>query len=218
MTKREVASLACKLLSIYAIISAFGVLITSFQSIYYAFIFSSSSMRSNLSSLVWPLLIVTSPFTLLVVFAIGLWLLSDGLANAMVKDGHEAVGPVSLIGYDIPVLSISILGLMSLSSGVPRLLSYLAQYFIQQSSTVLKPQMHLMATLEIVSSTAQIAVGLVLLLGAHRVAQMFRLPPAMSSGHLPATVQNTLTPSGPITPAQTTPAQTTPEPTIPLDA
>jgi len=176
VTKHEVASLACRVLALYAIISAFGILWGTVQQVISSFVLSS--MLSNPSklpwslSVSWPLLVYGIPFSMQALFGIGLWIFADGLGNVMVKEGYEMAGTGHLRSSDIQMMAFAVIGMLSLAQGLPRLGSSIMQYYFNQRLGAMRIPMQITMPGEILASTMQIVIGLALLLGARGLTRL----------------------------------------------
>lgn len=163
MTKREIASLACKLLSIYAIINAVGSLQGFVTTFFSAFRVSSSALTTGE---MWILLLSAMPFILQSIFAVFLWLLSDGLAIVMAKDESINGGnsTSSLNAHDILLMAFAIIGVLQIGLAIP--------FFVRGAVVYLLPPPRrapfdlFSGRAFLLSALAQLAIGLYLLFGS----------------------------------------------------
>lgn len=162
MTKREIASLACKILSIYALINALGTLQGFVTTFLMVFRISSSALTT---SEMWILLLSAMPFIMQAAFSIFLWLLSDGLAVVMTKDEGDGVKATS--GHslqDLLQLAFASIGVLEIGLAVPFFVRGLVVCLMPVSRQASFSRVEGIAFL--LSALAQLAIGLYLLFGA----------------------------------------------------
>ena len=124
MSKREIASLACKILGIYMIIQGINV------------------MGNILSvSLATPKVIAPGslinflfPFIFLFLFGVLLWLLSDKLPAIMVRGENHSNEGSGIGPNDIQRVAFSVLGLYFLGNSLPKLVSTLTNMYSMRMS------------------------------------------------------------------------------------
>lgn len=118
MSKREIASLACKILGIYMIIQGINVS-TNVLSFYIAT--SNQMARENLLNISYPLIYI--------LFGVVLWLLSKKLSVIIVKgDTHFSEG-TGISASDIQRVAFSVLGLFFLGNSLPKVVSTLTSMY-----------------------------------------------------------------------------------------
>ena len=125
MSKREIASLACKILGIYLIIQGTNVLsgVLSFS------IATPNQMaHESLFNIIFSLVYI--------LFGVLLWFLSDKLSLIMVKKGENHSNEGSGIEVsEIQRVSFSVLGLYFLGNSLPKLVSTLANVYFMSELT-----------------------------------------------------------------------------------
>ena len=114
MNKREIASLACKILGIYLIIQGTNVL-SGVLSVSLAT--SNPIANESLINVIFSLVYI--------LFGVLLWFLSDKLSAIMVKGEHNSIEGSDLTVSDIQRVSFSVLGLYFLGNSLPKLVSTL---------------------------------------------------------------------------------------------
>ncbi|MDA8229100.1 MAG: hypothetical protein M0T74_15630 [Desulfitobacterium hafniense] len=169
MGKREVASLACKILGLYTIVDAVTVIARV--------IFFMATTRNNSSNpsffMNQEILNIVS-FVLLGIFGLVLWLVSDKLAKIMVSDSW--VKPDSSQGsftiQEIQSVAISTLGLYFLGTAIPKFTS--SMFNLARIQGEIDRVVHSGIIVPLVESLIQLLLGLVLFLGARGIAGMLK--------------------------------------------
>lgn len=113
MSKREIASLACKLLGLYLMIQGLNVMIN---------MFSVSLMPYNPLSME-KILNTIFPFIFIIIFGILIWSFSDKLSVIMIKGETCSEERTSIKASDIQRIAFSVLGLYFLGNSIPKLIS-----------------------------------------------------------------------------------------------
>ena len=119
MSKREVASLACKILGIYTVIQGINA-IASMLSV--SFTTPNQMAPGNLANII-------VPFIFLLIFGVLLWLLSDKISVVMVKGETHFNGDSGMRASDLQNIAFSVLGLFFLGNSIPRLISLLTSFY-----------------------------------------------------------------------------------------
>ncbi len=169
MTKREIASLSCKLLSIFALISALGTLQYFFD--YFGTVAGFAAPQSTKFE-PWVLFSSAMPFVLQTTVALFLWLISDGLAVVMAKDDGAMMqqnATASLNRSDVLQLAFTIIGVFQISQAVPVFLDAAANRLIPHPGSVSLIIGN--GTPYIFGSLVQLAIGLYLLSGARNLVR-----------------------------------------------
>ncbi len=126
MTKREIASLACKILAVYALLQIPQYL----QSVYFFVVSLFTEVLSfGDAHFQWTLSATFIPTLLYLVVGILLWRRSDALASRMVSDDRPPEGQSTISGRAVSAIAFSIVGLVVIVHAIPRIariLSYLA--------------------------------------------------------------------------------------------
>lgn len=118
MNKREIASLACKILGIYLIIQGTNVLSVSIAT-------SNPIANESLINVIFSLVYI--------LFGVLFWVLSDKLSEIIVKGEHMSIEGSDLTVSEIQRVSFSVLGLYFLGNSLPKLVSTLANvYFMSE--------------------------------------------------------------------------------------
>ncbi|MHB1128021.1 MAG: hypothetical protein ACYC2T_13910 [Bacillota bacterium] len=115
MNKREIASLACKLLGIYMIIQGVNVMLNVFSLL----IMSPQQATYNIFNT------TIFPFLFLIVFGVILLFQSKKLANIMVREDQAVLEKAELKACDIQRISFSVIGLYFLGVSIPQVVSSL---------------------------------------------------------------------------------------------
>lgn len=119
MSKREIASLACKILGIYMVVQGINVM---------ANVLSVSIVTPNQIAPGSSINIVF-PFIFLIIFGVLLLFLSDKLSVSMVKGEIHSNEGLGINASDIQRISFSVLGLFFLGSSLPKLVSTLTSIY-----------------------------------------------------------------------------------------
>ena len=115
MSKREIASLACKILGIYIIIQGINVLssVVLFVSTTTPDPMAHESFFNSIFSLVY------------ILFGVLLWSFSDKLSAVMVAKGNHSKEGAGIQASEIQSVAFSVLGLYFIGSSLPKLVSTL---------------------------------------------------------------------------------------------
>ena len=170
MTKHEVAALLCKVLGIYALLSALNALPLLFAPALFALSNSSASATpaTSVARLSW--LISALPVLLDIGAALFLWLSADNLARAMVKNGESSAEPI--ISRDVQTLVFSALGVFTLLQAIPRAGQIATTlYLVSQQDVLLRREFKGASAPDIVALLLQLALGLWLVFGAAGLAK-----------------------------------------------
>ncbi len=118
MSKREIASLACKILGIYIIIQGINVL-SSVLSVSIAM--PNQMAHESLINIIFSLVYIF--------FGVLLWFFSDKLSAIMVTGENHSNEGSGIDVNDIQRVSFSVLGLFFLGNSLPRLVSALTTMY-----------------------------------------------------------------------------------------
>jgi len=157
MTHRQIASLACKVLGIYALIMA----ITASPALFYALNGDLSEAWYNVASLV-----------ILLIAGIGLIAFSRQLGSSLAKGDDDSAPATLRVGVGFEVVAIGLLGVFDLLQSIPALLNHVVWIATQD-----KPEWATRGGLwgeGLASSGLRVALGLWLLLGARGWANVLR--------------------------------------------
>ena len=160
MSKREIASLACKILGIYIIVQGVNVL----SSILYVSVATSIATSNPMLNVVNETLVnIIFSITYIIVGAL-LWFFSDKLSSRMVtKENESIVKSIGMEVSDIQRVSFSVLGLYFLGGSLPRLVSALLSIYSMREMTPSATGYILRSSVEAIS---EFIIGLVLFLGS----------------------------------------------------
>ena len=172
MTKREIASLACKILAVYALLQ----LPQYVQGIYFLLsgIFTGELWGEDIhrtQSLFWNLSTVFVPTVLYLVAGILLWRSSDALAGRMVSDDQPPEGQSTISGQAVSVIAFSIVGLVVLVHAIPRITSVLS-YLAFQPTMEFESRWTANVISELIALGVQVILGAVLLVGGRALSQL----------------------------------------------
>lgn len=165
MTKRELAALACKVLGLYAFISALNWLPVALMPILTGGAMGAQAARH------WMLIVNALPGVLLINAALILWFGADALACWMVKE-PDAPLPLVTVGTEAQVIAFSCLGLGSLLQAVPHIGQIITKLYISQQDALIQPDFKGMAAPDIIALLLQTLIGLWLLFGAAGLARL----------------------------------------------
>ena len=115
MSKREIASLACKILGIYIIIQ--GINVFTSVLLFSATVAPDQMAHQNLINIFLALVYI--------IFGVLLWFFSDKLSAIMVTRGSHAKEGAGIEVNDIQRVAFSVLGLYFIGSSLPKLVSAL---------------------------------------------------------------------------------------------
>lgn len=169
MSKREIAVLACKILSIYTIIKAITVLFYFAQSFGFFFRGQQEAFRFALW-LIGGLL----PFVLLIIFGILLWYLSDQLAARMISDTVTSESNPKIVSTHIQAIAFSVIGLFVLAEALPRLTRIIIALSIRPLNMQNQQLIHADKIAQIGALFVQLAIGFWLLLGSRRLVNILK--------------------------------------------
>lgn len=160
MSKREVASLACKILGFYMIIQGINVLanVLSVLAATPGQLGSGSSMS------------IVIPFLLFFIFGVLLWFLSDKLSSIMVKDKTQLIGSFKLEASDLQGILFSVIGLSLLGNALPKLLTTLTNMYIMRDV----PNMIQRSLSGAVGAITQIIIGAIAFLCSSGLVNVLR--------------------------------------------
>ena len=151
MSKREIASLACKILGIYLIILGINVFFNVFS---FSMVMQNNMAYEIILNIIYPLMYI--------LFGVLLWFLSDRLSVIMVKGETYSNEGFDTKASDIQRISFSVLGLFFLGSSLPNLVSTIAKIY----STSELPDYTTRLLLGAGGAITQFIVGLGIFLGS----------------------------------------------------
>ena len=119
MSKREIASLACKVLGIYLVIQGINVMANVLS---ISIVTPNQMAPESLTNIVFP-------FIFLIIFGVLLWFLSDKLSVSMAKGEIHSNEGLGINASDIQRISFSVLGLFFIGNSLPKLVSTLTNAY-----------------------------------------------------------------------------------------
>ncbi len=172
MTKREIASLACKILAVYALLQ----LPQYVQGIYFLLsgIFAGELWGDNIHRMhgsFWNLSTVFVPTVLYLVAGILLWRRSDALAGRMVSDEQTEGDQYRLPGREFMAIAFSIVGLVVLVHAIPRI-AHILSYLASQPPPGFESRWTASTIAEMVALGVQVILGAVLFMGGRALSQL----------------------------------------------
>lgn len=127
MSKRDIASLACKIIAIVLIIQGISIL---------ANLLSFYITVPNLMEMMEPEPIanMVSPYIFLLISGVLLWFFSDKLALIMVKGENDSILNETLVikAIDVQGILFSVLGLFFVGTSLPKILSALTNIYLMR--------------------------------------------------------------------------------------
>jgi len=176
MTKREIASLACKILAIYAFILSLSVVNGVLLTIAMASSSGGYGQPWFSGSTLLPALIGSVPAAIHFLCAFVLWRGGDWLAKHMVPD-DSAVEEPNAGEVDWQKTGLSLIGVWMLANAAPQLLELgVRSYFDLNSLQVASTQIRSVDPLEFVGVVGRFVVGIWLFGGAPTILQMLAAP------------------------------------------
>ena len=151
MSKREIASLACKILGIYLVILGINVFSNVFS---FSMVMQNNMAYEIILNIIYPLMYI--------LIGVLLWFLSDKLSVIMVKGDTHSNEVFDTKANDIQRISFSVLGLFFLGSSLPNLVSTIAKIY----STSELPNYTTRLLLGAGGAITQFIVGLGIFLGS----------------------------------------------------
>jgi hypothetical protein len=176
MTKHDIATLSCRLLGIYAFISALNYLQGSFQTVYFAFNITWQQSGWDWEHLFYILIVAGVPCALGLIFGMFLWLSAGNLATAMTRDMQSLPSQAGLDRGDVQAIAFSVIGLLTIIQTCSRIGYRVSYYFINYGTFGAgipgRGGTPLMATtwIEIVTLAVLMLIGCALLFGSRRLA------------------------------------------------
>ena len=174
MSKREIAILACKIISIYTLIKA----ISTYPLLYNSFIFwfhNQNQEQISIIKFIVFLIAQFAPLVVLLLFTIALWFFAERISLRMIKGADS-----SSIELNVQSIAFSIVGLIIVAQAIPDLgrvffsLLYKAKLYSDISPGVRQDIWSADAWGHMASATLRIAIGLWLLLGSYSFARMIK--------------------------------------------
>jgi len=154
MTKHEIGVLACRVLSIYTIISAV-------KTIYYI-VFLVQPIEGV--STTWRIFASVVPFVLFATLGILLWVLADHIVVHMLAGTKASDSKVASL--DIQSIAFSTVGLLVLADVIPRISQLIVRLSVKVHNAPLQELLSARTKVQAAGMVAQLAVGLGLFFGA----------------------------------------------------
>lgn len=155
MNKKEIAKLACRILSVYNIVKAASLV---FMSLY----------GSNLTTF----LQFSPSFILLFALGIVLWLAADQLAGAMISDFDTQEGATGFSIEDAYNVAFATLGLFVLATALPELISSVMKIYI--ADQIRFSGIKQTSIIGVIQYTVQLLIGLGLFAGSRGLVRIVR--------------------------------------------
>ncbi len=169
MTKREIASLACKILAVYTLLK-----IPQYIPGLYFLLFGIFVEELRYESTVpffWQLSTTLVPTLLYLVVGILLWCRSNALAGKMVSDEQTEEGQSRISGQAVSAIAFSIVGLVVLVHAIPRITSVLS-YLAFQPAAEFEGRWTANVIAELTALGVQVILGAVLLMGGRTLSRL----------------------------------------------
>jgi len=172
MTKREIATLACRILSLYAVVRALAhlrdVLLVVGIDLW-------RHEGDPAFALFWKASSALLPFFLFLGGAAALWLLAKPLAARMVSDDGAATAQCKIDPGEAQAVAFSVVGLCVLMGALTRLGYAIANLLLVRTGEGLMPEGPFASQVaDLIALIVHIALGLVLLLRARGLAALLR--------------------------------------------
>ena len=170
MTKKEIASLACKILAVYALLQIPQYL----QGLYLILseIFEVVEFQGDYTSeFFWKLATAFAPTLLYLTAGILLWCRSNALASKMVSDEQTDRDQCRLPGREFMAIAFSIVGLVVLVRVIPQI-TYLLTRMGYEPPSEFRARWYAGTIAQFVGLTVQVILGAVLLVGGRALSQL----------------------------------------------
>jgi len=172
MTKREIAALICKALSIYVFVITLNQLPLLFASALYSMLNNSTDTPMEKVSFLASIL-AALPLTLNILAGLFLWMGADNLARRMVKNDDTTVQPI--IGQEAQTIVFSALGLFTLLQAIPRAGQMITNFYtFSRQDALMQREFTGSSTPDIAGLLIQLALGVWLLFGASGLSKLLR--------------------------------------------
>lgn len=160
MNKREVASLACKILGLYMIIQGINVLANVLSVL--AVTPEQWGSGSSISILI--------PFLLFFILGVLLWFLADKLSSIMVKDEGQLIDSFQMKTSDLQGILFSVIGLSLIGNALPKLLSTLTNMYTMRDVPNMIPR----SLPGAVGAITQVILGAIAFLGSSGLVNVLK--------------------------------------------
>lgn len=169
MTKREIASLACKILAVYALLQIPQYL----QGLYFFLsrFFIEELRDDNIHTFLWNLSATFVPVLLYLVAGILLWRRSNALASRMVSDEQTEGDQCRLPGREFMAIAFSVVGLVVLIHAIPRI-AHILSYLAFQPLPDFESRWTASIIAELTALGVQVILGAVLFMGGRALSQL----------------------------------------------
>lgn len=160
MSKREISSLACKILAVFLMIQG----ISAIANVLTYYIASPNLGVEKASNIIAPLIFY-------VLVGILLWLLSNKLSLVMAKDEthSDLAEPSRITASDVQRISFSVIGLYFIGNAIPQLISVLASFY-----SIHKQDIPISLLPNIIGSVSRLILGLVIFLGSQGLVNFLK--------------------------------------------
>ena len=173
MTKHEFAALACKVLGIYTLVNALGLLPSILGNALNSLASSSTGLNPALATVERTAAVAyILPLAFDIMAGLLLWRRADFLAARMIRDTDAAPSQIA-IGAGAETVAFSFLGLFTLLQAIPRLgLIVFNLILMSRQGPLLHRDYKGMAAPDVVVLVIQLCLGCWLLLGAAGLARL----------------------------------------------
>ena len=171
MTKREIAALACKILGIYAIITALRHLVNIVGPLAF-FGVGEPSWEIKVVLLIAASII---PFALLTGFGLFLWFQADRIAGYMISGEESQIVNFQTSFTDVQAIAFSVVGLLLLAEVVPDIAAIISNLSIRTQSPEIQMTVNAGTRSLIISLVVRLVIGLWLFFGSRGLVGLLRL-------------------------------------------
>ena len=165
MSKRDIASLACKVIAVFLILQAISVM-ANLLSFYVSLpVIMGMAEREPLVNMIFP-------YIFFLISGILLWIFSDKLAILMVKEEEdsETAASMSIKGTDIERILFSVLGLYFMAHSLPYIVSMLTNMYWMSDI----PQASMRVLPDALGKITQFIMGLAIFLGSQGLVGLLK--------------------------------------------
>lgn len=155
LNKREIAKLACRILSLYTIVKAISLVFMSLYGYDWA-----TFLQYSL------------PFVLLFAAGVVLWLAAERLASAMVADFNEPEARAGFSAADAQMIAFSTLGLFLMAAALPELISSIGKIIMADAMKIFDLKMT--SAVVAIQHAVEFLIGLGLFGGAGGLVKIFQ--------------------------------------------
>lgn len=175
MTKREIASLAVKLMGVFILLKSIGYLPMTYSGVFYAFQGHHVDLLQSLFMIMMSTVMALIPLA----FSILIIVLSDKVAAWLIKDdtAAEATGS-SITKGDVMAIAVSCIGLYFIVSAAPGLVTALmnnaARMRQQMGISFVDPSGTMNLLRSLIAPAVQLGLGIWLFVGSKGIVKIWR--------------------------------------------